>query len=78
MNVALFEITAKEWVVRYCELTEFLQAKTRRKKCKLGKQPKVATLRYDKPADLSEQSGESERCVHSEGDGTERAAYGTE
>ena len=45
---------------------------------KLGKQPKVATLRYDKSADLFEQSGEPERCVHSEGDGTERAAYGTE
>ena len=36
LNVALFGITAKEWVVRYRELTEFLQAKTRRKKCKFA------------------------------------------
>ena len=27
---------------------------------------------------MSEQSGKSERCVHSERYGTERAAYGTE
>ena len=55
---------------------------------KLGKQPQVATksrfegqhprLCNDKSADLSEQSGESERRVHSERNRTERAAYGIE